>query len=98
MPSDPEEKQALLESARPLSKRNPAQFERCLGGIRASYKAHHPNNGFIFEVPVPLGQKFMSSLKWQFSNTRPSEFGVDMQMIGGSKNLMADKERTFSLI
>jgi hypothetical protein len=94
MPSDPEEMQALLAASRPTSKRNPKPFERCMQGLRMSVKAYRPNNGFIFELPMPLGQHFMSSLTWQFSNTRPSEFSTSIQMVGGSNSPMADQDRT----
>ena len=36
----------------------------------------------------------MTSLKWQFSNTRPSEFETSIQIVGGSNNPMADQDRT----
>ena len=94
MPQDPEEMQALLAAARPTAKRNPMPFERICQGIRMSCKAHRNNNGFIFELPVPLGQHLMTSLKWQFSNTKPSEFETSLQMVGGSNNPMADQEKT----
>lgn len=94
MPSDPEEMAALLAKARPTGKRNPPPFERILQGTRMACKAHRPNNGFIFEVPVPLGQHFMTSLKWQFSNTKQSEFETQLQLVGGSAGPMADQEKT----
>jgi len=94
MPSDPEEMQALLAASRPTSKRNPAIFERLLQGIRMGCKTHRPNNGFIFELPVPMGQHLMNTLKWSFSNTKPSEFETSLQMVGGSNNPMADQEST----
>ena len=93
MPSDPEEMAALLAKSRPTSKRNPPNFERILQGTRMSCKAYRPNNGFIVEAPVPLGQHFMGSLKWQFSNTKPSEFETSLQLVGGSASPMADQER-----
>lgn len=93
MPSDPEEMQALLAKARPKHKRNPQGFERILQGTRMACKAHRQNNGIIFEVPVPLGQHFMTSLKWAFSNTKPSEFETSMQLVG-SASPMADQEKT----
>ena len=55
MPSDPEEMAALLARSRPSHKRNPPTFERLTMGARMSCKAHRQNNGFIFELPVPLG-------------------------------------------
>jgi len=64
MPSDPEEMQALLAKARPTSKRNPQTFERLLGGVRLAVKSHRPNNGFIFEVPIPLGQSLLPTFTW----------------------------------
>lgn len=83
MPSDPEEMAALLAAARPTQKRNPMPFERLIGGTRMAVKAHRPNNGFIFEVPMPLGQHFMTSLKWAFSNSKASEFETSVQLVGG---------------
>lgn len=94
MPSDPEEMAALLARARPTSKRNPPPFERILQGTRMGCKAHRQNNGAIFELPVPLGQHFMTSLKWQFSNTKPSEFETSLQLVGGGAGPMADQDRT----
>ena len=94
MPSDPEEMQALLARSRPIAKRNPQPFERLLQGTRMAVKAHRQNNGAIFELPVPLGQHFMTSLKWQFSNTKQSEFETSLQLVGGGAGPMADQERT----
>lgn len=78
MPSDPEEMQALLAQHRPKDKRNPQNFERLLQMTRSSVKAHRQNNGFIFEMPVPLGQHFMTSLKWAFSNKKAPEFETSL--------------------
>ena len=55
MPADPEEMQALLAANSPNAKRNPMPFERLIGGTRMHVKAHRPNDGFIFEIPVPFG-------------------------------------------
>ena len=90
MPSDPEEMQALLAANRPTAKRNPLAFERLISGTRMAVKAHRPNDGFIFEVPVPLGQHFMTSLTWQFSNAKPAQFSTSVQMVGGGANQMQD--------
>ena len=56
-------------------------------------KAHRKNNGAIFELPIPLGQHFMSSLKWQFSNSAQSEFETSLQLVGGGAGPMADQDR-----
>jgi len=32
------------------------------------------NDGFTFDIPIPLGQHISPGLKWKFSNNKPSEF------------------------
>ena len=93
MPSDPEEMQALLAAHRPTKKRNPMPFERLIGGTRLAVKSHRPNDGIIFEVPLPLSQRLMTNLTWQFSNSKASKFSTTVQMVGGNaNNPMADQD------
>jgi len=65
-------------------------FERLIGGTRMAVKAHRPNDGFIFEVPLPLSQSFMTSLTWQYSNAKAASFSTTVQMVGGSPGPMTD--------
>lgn len=82
MPRDPEEMAELLAAARPKTKRNPPQFERILQGTRMACKIHRPNNGFSVDAGMPLGQQFMSSIRWAFSNTKKAEFEMGLQLVG----------------
>jgi len=70
MPMDPEEMQALLARARPLHKRNPVGIDFILQGTRMTCGGARAGNGFSFELPLPMGQRFMTSLRWSFSNTK----------------------------
>lgn len=94
MPSDPDEMYALLMKNRPKNKRNPMGLERMMQMQRALCRAGRPNNGFTFEMGLPLGRHFMSSLLWKFSNTKPSVFETSLQLVGGSASPMADQDAT----
>ena len=78
MPSDPDEMYALLMKNRPKHKRNPMAMERMMQSQRALCRAGRPNNGFTFEMGLPLGRHFMSTLLWKFSNTKPSNFETSL--------------------
>ena len=69
---------ALLMKNRPKNKRNPMGLERMMQMQRALCKSGKVNQGFSFEMGLPLGRHFMSSLTWKFSNTKVSVFETSL--------------------
>jgi len=88
MPSDPEEMMALLMKNRPKHKRNPFTMERMAAGSRGICKAMRINDGFIFDMALPLGRAFSTSFLWKFSNKKPSSFETSLQLVGGNPGPM----------
>lgn len=94
MPTDPEEMMALLAKARPKNKRNPMAFERISQGSRHIVRAMRQNDGFMFDMALPLGRHFSTSFLWKFSNKKPSCFESSLQLVGGNPSPMADQDTT----